>query len=284
MSSISARSRPGTETSRATWSLKRFVPLRPIPTRAVTDDSFSRVLLSRATRRSALSKHAAYPAAKSCSGLVASPPGPPSSLGCARRRLRTPSEERTCPIRPPFAVTSARREPAWLQPLLSVLIKGRLSSRRRIPPCQSVPSPVAGRGNVASSCCSETRSSGVVWPERECPMLGLMGLWAFSLLRVSLWRFLRSRCRCPDAHPDQSTVRLASVGSVSGRSPVNAGCGDCCVHPAALKPLRLRIPARLCVRSHQPQRVRSYSRSAEPSKTGSGCARAALRQAECRRL
>src|SRR6266478_5767882 len=54
--------------------------------------------------RSAFSKQAAYPPAKSCSGLVASPL-PPSARGSASLRSSRPSSLRIEPCRPPLAVT-----------------------------------------------------------------------------------------------------------------------------------------------------------------------------------
>src|SRR5258708_22096635 len=53
---------------------------------------------------SAFSKQAAYPPAKSCSGLVASPL-PPSAPGSASLRSSRPSSLRIEPSRPPLAVT-----------------------------------------------------------------------------------------------------------------------------------------------------------------------------------
>jgi hypothetical protein len=91
-----------------------------------------------------------------------------------------------------------------------------------------------GENKGSNDCASRADGTLQRWTSEGAPVLspGDDGLRAFSLLRVSLWWFLRSRCRCPDARPDQSTVRLASVGSVSGRSPINAGCGDCLSHGA----------------------------------------------------
>ena len=54
----------------------------------------------RATLRIALAKHAAYPAANSCSGLVPSPPGPPMASGMLRSRSSLPSSVRVWPLRP----------------------------------------------------------------------------------------------------------------------------------------------------------------------------------------
>jgi len=53
----------------------------------------------------ALAKHAAYPAAKSCSGLVPAPL-PPSCVGMARATSRMPSELTARPSRP-LAVADA---------------------------------------------------------------------------------------------------------------------------------------------------------------------------------
>src|SRR5271170_6936865 len=59
---------------------------------------------SRLTWRSAFSKQAAYPPAKSCSGLVASPL-PPRARGSASSRASRPSSLRIEPWRPPLAAT-----------------------------------------------------------------------------------------------------------------------------------------------------------------------------------
>src|SRR5690606_27674088 len=55
----------------------------------------------------ALSKQAAYPAAKSCSGLVCAPPLPPNSRGVLTSRSSTPSEDLICPFLPPVALAVA---------------------------------------------------------------------------------------------------------------------------------------------------------------------------------
>jgi hypothetical protein len=72
---------PGQAPVRVTFS-PNFGPSRPIPTCAVISAPSTGVPPSFAIRLSALRKHAAYPAANSCSGLVFVPfSGPPSSLG-----------------------------------------------------------------------------------------------------------------------------------------------------------------------------------------------------------
>src|SRR5664279_5778837 len=74
---------------------------------AVTAASAMGNFSRRAISFSALRKQAAYPAANSCSGLVA-PPGPPISTGVARSTSTMPSDERLCPLRPsPVAVAEA---------------------------------------------------------------------------------------------------------------------------------------------------------------------------------
>ena len=70
----------------------------PMPTSADTVDSPGSSLARRATIRSALWKHAEYPAANSCSGLVPLPSPPISAAG--RSRSRRWSDETTWPLRP----------------------------------------------------------------------------------------------------------------------------------------------------------------------------------------
>lgn len=49
-------------------------------------------------------KQAAYPAAKSCSGLLPAPPPPPSSFGVASLTFNVPSSVAAWPSRPPVAL------------------------------------------------------------------------------------------------------------------------------------------------------------------------------------
>src|SRR3954449_4980032 len=70
-----------------------------MPTRAPTEESPSSTLSLRAIVCSAEWKHAAYPAANSCSGFEPSPL-PPMSFGVARSRSTRPSDVRTWPLRP----------------------------------------------------------------------------------------------------------------------------------------------------------------------------------------
>src|SRR5204862_3164409 len=71
-----------------------------------TAASVTSTLNRRPTRPRALAKQAAYPAAKSCSGLVPAPL-PPSSVGGARVTASLPSELMALPSRPPVAVAIA---------------------------------------------------------------------------------------------------------------------------------------------------------------------------------
>ncbi len=87
-------------------------PLPPRLTSAVTAASKSSTLRWRATRPRALAKHAAYPAAKSCSGLVPAPL-PPSSRGAASATSRRPSEVTARPSRPE-AVAEATYWAVWV--------------------------------------------------------------------------------------------------------------------------------------------------------------------------
>ena len=69
--------------------------------------SSASTLWRRATALSALSKQAAYPIAKSCSGL-APPPSPPISVGARRSTSSAPSDVRPWPwARPPVTCASA---------------------------------------------------------------------------------------------------------------------------------------------------------------------------------
>src|ERR1700730_14352245 len=78
--------------------------LRSIVATTSMSSSAKRCSASRLTRRSAFAKQAAYPPAKSCSGLVASRL-PPSARGSASLRSSRPSSLRIEPGRPPLAVT-----------------------------------------------------------------------------------------------------------------------------------------------------------------------------------
>ena len=78
------------------------------PTLTVTDVPSSVMPTPRAAAFSEEWKQPAYPAANSCSGLVA-PPGPPCSLGVARSTSIIPSEVRLWPLRPsPVEMASVR--------------------------------------------------------------------------------------------------------------------------------------------------------------------------------
>ena len=79
----------------------------PIETLADTSVPVTSVLSAAATNFIAEWKHAAYPAAKSCSGLVA-PPGPPMATGTRTSTSSTPSSDALWPLRPsPVAVAVA---------------------------------------------------------------------------------------------------------------------------------------------------------------------------------
>src|SRR5689334_15662886 len=77
-----------------------------MPTSAVTVERPRSTPALRAASPMALWKHAAYPAANSCSGFVA-PPGPPICVGAASARSSTPSSLVAEPWRPPVTVTRA---------------------------------------------------------------------------------------------------------------------------------------------------------------------------------
>src|SRR3954466_11140993 len=101
-SSASAWESAGTSTSSLTARPKRPLPSAPMSTRAVTvaPSTTASSPSRRAEERIALAKQAAYPAAKSCSGLVPSPPGPPIDSGVVILRSSTPSSVRERPLRP----------------------------------------------------------------------------------------------------------------------------------------------------------------------------------------
>jgi hypothetical protein len=82
--------------------------MAPIPTVLSTEISGEMARVSRAaTYFMVLKKHAAYPAANNCSGLVPRLPAPPSSLGVVSRTSSTPSDGTARPSRPPVAFTYA---------------------------------------------------------------------------------------------------------------------------------------------------------------------------------
>ena len=87
-----ARSSAGACTSSSTASPKPPRSFIPMPTDADTSVPVTSSLSRPATTLMAEWKHAANPAANSCSGLVA-PPDPPSSWGTRRSTSRIPSSE-----------------------------------------------------------------------------------------------------------------------------------------------------------------------------------------------
>src|SRR4030095_1429562 len=80
----------------------------PIDTAQVTFALVAFFFWCEATKSRAPPKHAAYPAAKRCSGVAVSGlPGPPIAFGTERSALTEPSLASVCPLRPPIAVAVA---------------------------------------------------------------------------------------------------------------------------------------------------------------------------------
>src|SRR5258705_1922792 len=105
-SSASTRERFGACKSSPTSKPKPPWPVGPIPTWAVTVEPEASSFRPWANDSSPDWKQAAYPTAKSSSGLVPGPPSPPNSFGADSWTASRPSAVRPCPARPPSTTAS----------------------------------------------------------------------------------------------------------------------------------------------------------------------------------
>src|SRR5262245_50923452 len=98
-------------------------------TSAVTLALLASFLCCLPTKSSAPPRHAAYPAANRCSGvLVPGLPGPPMAFGTDRSAFTVPSAASVCPLRPPVAVAVAVKSG-----LIASIGVSRLASSLRAP-------------------------------------------------------------------------------------------------------------------------------------------------------